>query len=100
MAESKTIAASVRAPGLVAGESCVQFVPFHVQVSPVKVDPPNKTTPEDAESKTTEAPSRGLGLVAGESYVQFVPFHVQVSPKGLPLWSNPPNNTTSFVAAS
>ena len=82
------------AVGLVLGDCCVQFVPFHVHVSFRYADPlypPNITRVPFEESYAIDAAYLAVGTVVGESSTQLVPLHSQVLLETVPFEFCPPN---------
>ena len=87
--------ASERGMGLEAGASCVQVVPFQVQVSFTRGCRPGRHRHRRApfgwsqSHEPSRRKKRADGLVAGDNCVQVVPFQVQVSPRKVLLPLSP-----------
>src|SRR5580765_7134964 len=89
---SNAIADCPRTGGSVAGDACVQLVPFHSHVSlPLPYTPLNNTVRARALSNVIAAWTRAVGEAAGERRDQFVPSHSQVSLNRLKP-DRPPNS--------
>jgi hypothetical protein len=107
---SKAIPMPRRAGGTVAGNTSVQVVPFHSQVSlrlVVEVhcalehfSPPKSTATWRALSYAIAKLSRALGLAAGDICVQLLPFHSQVSETSIPDSGTPPKRTFTLRVLS